>query len=498
MSTFPPIPVDTTPPTPFPLVLPLNFGWIGAAGGNSPNSGPYIYGSAIYTAAIINSSSSQIGIYKSTNNGATWSIQDSGNGPLSSQTFAMRMFGSNLYVMTWLPSNAGLVVYPFSMVSNTWTASTPSAPVSINRTVPLLSGFDFFVTSSEIIAIYNTVDSVTHNPNGMVMAQYSGGSWGSPTAFGTEFSPAGLSGTVLDDATDTLHVFYAPLGTPSPNPLNHVSISSTGVISAYDTVISNYPLVIGTVQPVISRGCVSVGVIFAPYIHLSTSTAGVPALISGSPGSWVVQNLDATNTVLGPYYDQICAFLFGSVVYIIWGLLNGSNTQVLQTTTRDGVTFSPITVLWDAQVDPAVDAPYSSISRLSCLSADILPNSALGVLLTIWGATNWLHFFSPGTTLTLTASCNTPPPAYVGVFYTHDLMATGGTPPYTWSLISGSLPPGLMLNPDGTISGTPSALRSSTAKTFTFTVQVTDSNGLTATVTCSISIFNYLAGFPCN
>src|SRR5277367_882519 len=40
--------------------------------------------------------------------------------------------------------------------------------------------------------------------------------------------------------------------------------------------------------------------------------------------------------------------------------------------------------------------------------------------------------------------------------YSNTLQATGGTPPYTWSIASGVLPQGLQLNAStGTISGTP-------------------------------------------
>ena len=57
----------------------------------------------------------------------------------------------------------------------------------------------------------------------------------------------------------------------------------------------------------------------------------------------------------------------------------------------------------------------------------------------------------------------------VGSSYTATLAATGGTPPYTWSLAGGSLPAGLTLNGNtGVISGTPTS-----AGTSSFTVQVT-------------------------
>jgi hypothetical protein len=64
----------------------------------------------------------------------------------------------------------------------------------------------------------------------------------------------------------------------------------------------------------------------------------------------------------------------------------------------------------------------------------------------------------------------------VGVAITpFDLEATGGTGPYTWSVVSG-LPPGLAVAPDGTVSGTPT-----TAGGYEVVVEVTDSAGTPAT-----------------
>ncbi len=61
------------------------------------------------------------------------------------------------------------------------------------------------------------------------------------------------------------------------------------------------------------------------------------------------------------------------------------------------------------------------------------------------------------------------------------LAVSGGTPPYTFSIVSGSLPPGLGLNPtNGAITGTPTA-----AGTFDFTAQVVDAIGASALSACS-------------
>jgi hypothetical protein len=64
------------------------------------------------------------------------------------------------------------------------------------------------------------------------------------------------------------------------------------------------------------------------------------------------------------------------------------------------------------------------------------------------------------------------------------LSAIGGTGPYTWSITSGSLPPGLSLNAQqGLISGTPTTLGN-----YPFTVQVTDAANMTASTNLSIYI----------
>ena len=75
------------------------------------------------------------------------------------------------------------------------------------------------------------------------------------------------------------------------------------------------------------------------------------------------------------------------------------------------------------------------------------------------------------------------PGGTVGTAYSATLLATSGTPPYSWSIVSGSLPAGLSLSSGGTISGTPTS-----AGTSSFTVQVTDSNSRTGSAALSITI----------
>src|ERR1035438_1637038 len=75
------------------------------------------------------------------------------------------------------------------------------------------------------------------------------------------------------------------------------------------------------------------------------------------------------------------------------------------------------------------------------------------------------------------------PAGTVGVAYSQALAASGGSPPYSWSVASGTLPAGLSLAAGGTLSGTPG-----TAGPSSFTVQVTDSASASSTAALSITI----------
>jgi len=75
------------------------------------------------------------------------------------------------------------------------------------------------------------------------------------------------------------------------------------------------------------------------------------------------------------------------------------------------------------------------------------------------------------------------PAATQGSSYSAGIEVSGGTPPYAFSLTSGSLPPGVTLSPDGTISGSPTA-----AGNYPFEVTVTDANNIQQTMAFSISV----------
>jgi large repetitive protein len=86
---------------------------------------------------------------------------------------------------------------------------------------------------------------------------------------------------------------------------------------------------------------------------------------------------------------------------------------------------------------------------------------------------------------------STLPPAMVGGAYAQGFFLSGGAAPYTWSVASGSLPPGLALTSpyatsgdnDSQLSGTPT-----TAGTYPFTMRISDFDGQRATQQFSLTV----------
>jgi FtsP/CotA-like multicopper oxidase with cupredoxin domain len=103
-------------------------------------------------------------------------------------------------------------------------------------------------------------------------------------------------------------------------------------------------------------------------------------------------------------------------------------------------------------------------------SFTIQATDALGV-----SATKTFALSISGTTLSIT-NANTMPGGTTGVFYNTTLAATGGSQPYTWSVVGGSvnLPPGLTLNAStGILAGRPTVVNN-----FGFTIRVTDGSAV--------------------
>ncbi|MDQ2944672.1 MAG: Ig domain-containing protein, partial [Acidobacteriota bacterium] len=141
--------------------------------------------------------------------------------------------------------------------------------------------------------------------------------------------------------------------------------------------------------------------------------------------------------------------------------------------------------------------PYT-FSIAGQLPAGLTLDARTGAILgtpTQSGAVSFTIVLADSTTSSVTKPCSITvsqavvinstslPSTTAGALYSQQVTASGGTPPYTWSIAAGALPPGLTLNTAGQISGT-----AASSGTFQFVVRASDSAGGVANANLSIQV----------
>lgn len=144
-------------------------------------------------------------------------------------------------------------------------------------------------------------------------------------------------------------------------------------------------------------------------------------------------------------------------------------------------------VTWSVNGVPGGNSTVGTVSSSGFYGAPTAVPSPAAVTVTATSAADTTK--SAGAIATITAptptiTTSSLPNGKTGLAYSATLAATGGTTPYTWSILSGQLPTGVGLGTiSGTISGTPS-----TAGTYNITVQLTDATGQVASTTLAFVI----------
>lgn len=214
----------------------------------------------------------------------------------------------------------------------------------------------------------------------------------------------------------------------------------------------------GTGRPLLELGLIFVAAAIVPLVAgvSSASTAG----LAGLSGSLAITTTSLPDGQVGAYYKQTL-HAKGGVEPYSWSLLSGSlpggmglngGTGVIDGTPGACGVWSFTVQVSDSQTPPETDTQDLT---LTIIPADLV--------------------------ITTPSLIN----GQIGVGYTATLAADGGIPPYTWSILSGSLPTGLALNAStGEISGTPSV-----AGTYAFTAGVSDAQVPPDTAGKALSIY---------
>ncbi|MFH0919330.1 MAG: putative Ig domain-containing protein [Fibrobacterota bacterium] len=187
-------------------------------------------------------------------------------------------------------------------------------------------------------------------------------------------------------------------------------------------------------------------------------------------GTWQKDTLEAggvTESILTSSGN--CVFCF----YVI------GNQTVKYRRWKEGVWGAAVTVATETDTINRLAAPQQCPPSYACVLWDryiAYPTVAA----------TWVKFARVPTDNGLLIASASLPKGCKDSVYTCNIQAACGVEPYSFAKTSGTLPSGLTLNSNGTLSGTPGD-----TGTFSFTVQVTDNNADTASRTLTLQV-----GYP--
>jgi hypothetical protein len=392
-----------------------------------------------------------------------------------------------------VPGQSGKYSFTAQVSDSSPTPQTASQPLAVSVTGP-----------SPLVI------STTSLPNGAVQTAYSAtlaARGGTVPYYWSAISGALPAGLGLDNSTGAIS------GTPTQSGGYTFTVQLKDSASPPQFATNTFTITVANAALQITTSALSGGAMLAPYTAALAATGGTP------PYSWgVASGSLPPGLALGASTGAITGTPSSIGQYSFTAQVKDSAASPQSASKALGVSVAPVVLqitngsLASGQVQVAYSAglsasggaaPYSWSVVSGSLPAGVSLNASTGIVagtptqagtfafavqVNDAGAQSAQKSFSvvigsaPGQPLSIKTSAL--PQMTISQAYSVTLQATGGTSPYTWSVVSGLLPPGLTLAASsGTLSGTPS-----TSGQFSFTVRVKDAAAVTASQAYTVTI----------
>ena len=358
------------------------------------------------------------------------------------------------------PAPAGGAVVSFSS-SNTAVATVPATmtvPEGVNSRVVVQ-----FVSTSPVTATTTSVISATYN--GITRTATITVTAPPPPQPGGALESITLSPSTVQTGTVSTSATLAFTAlTPTGGATVSLSSSNTSIATVPATVTVPANSSTGAFQVAINGSAVGTATISATYNGV-TRTAVLT--VTSQSLLRIITNSPLPNARVGENYTGFIEACCGQGTPYRWTLVNGK--------VPDGLRFAGNDLRLSRTTAVTGVATRVQTTTFTVRARDQAGNTATKTFtLTV----------DPPSPLVITNGTDQLRDGNVGVAYEASLFPGGGVPPYTWSHVAGTLPPGLSVQASpGRVLGTPT-----TAGTFTFTVRVNDSSGQSATQQFTIRI----------
>jgi hypothetical protein len=437
-------------------------------------------------------------VYPSTTLQATGGIQAYSWAVTTGSLPAGLLLNSATGVISGTPTASGTTNFTVTVTdSETPTAKTATANLSI-VVKPTLTVTTASLAAGVIGTVYNQTLAAA---GGITPYTWSVTTGSLPSGLTLNAATGVISGTPSGTFTGTTN--FTVTATDSESPTKTASAALSITMSAPALSVTTTSLPTGVINNFYSTTLGASGGV-SPYTWSITAGA-LPAwaslnastgIISGTPGT--TQTGTTNFTVTATDSETPTAKTASAAVSIT---INSSAPLVI---TTSGLPQGVVSTSYQNAVLQATGGvqPYTWSISAGALPAWALLNASTGAITGTPTATGTTNFTvkvtdSSGPNLTQTAALSitinaglaittaSVPNGSTGASYNANVNASGGLQPYSWSIASGSLPPGLNFNNNNTlnISGTPT-----TTGTYNFTLQVTDNESPAVSVSNSYTI----------